>query len=168
MTLRSSLGRYFRLIIGSGCGPGWPRTAASPAASTATAPAPRIDRAAFTRRLRRACRWGFDRRFHRFNPRLFTRVMAMIHHGLFRFRMTNRRRRRSIRSRVEVGRLQRSRTWSRLPRLRFFALQPIAHPFAHVWLLTQSHHPGQWKRFKRTKAASKITPAPRRPRLWIQ
>jgi len=60
---------------------------------------------------------------------------------------------------IKVGRLQRRRRRFALARLcSFLSLQSIAHPFAHVWLLTQPHSRGQWMTDKRTKTASRNVP----------
>jgi hypothetical protein len=45
---------------------------------------------------------------------------------------------------IKISRLQRRGPRLTLARLWFFALETIAHPFAHVWLLTQPHTCGQW------------------------
>src|SRR5258708_17330011 len=72
----------------------------------------------------------------------------MMCHGCIGFRWADFGWCRTFRSGIKVCRLQRRGCSLTLARLRFFALETITHPFAHVWLLTQRHTRGQWMRLE--------------------
>jgi hypothetical protein len=77
----------------------------------------------------------------------FKRNLRGVNGGRFRFWLVQWGRSRA-RGGIKVSWLQRRGSRFTLARLRFFALETIAHPFAHVWLLTQRHTGGQWMRLQ--------------------
>ena len=105
---------------------------------------------AFALRLRRASR----RHFRRF----FRRVLRFTCCGHFGFRLARFRRGGRARLGIKVSWLQRRGCRFTLARLWFFALETIAHPFAHVWLLTQPHTRGQWTWMQENQDRQATTP----------
>src|ERR1700680_3242624 len=80
------------------------------------------------------------RRFRRF----FRRILSVGYRRHFGFRLIRFCWRRGARGGIKVGRLQRRGYRLTFARLWFFALETIAHPFAHLWLLTQPDTREQW------------------------